>query len=218
MSDNSSKLIIYKGPSMNPTLRNADLLEVIPYGDRKIRRGDVITFMPLNAEISITHRIISVDVRGVRTLGDNNSGADAGYIQPENIIGRVVYAKRNKRRLCVYGGIRGRIYAIAIRSVRRIRIRLRSVIILLRPIYLYICRSKTLRKFIPAKTDLKIFSFSRPNGTELHLFWGHRIIGRLAPGASQWHIKVPFRLFVDVDSLPKCRDEVTSPLQNRINT
>jgi signal peptidase I len=203
---------------MNPTLRNADLLEVVPYDDRKIRRGDVITFMPLNAEISITHRIISVDVRGVRTLGDNNSTADPGYIQPDNIIGRVVYAKRNKRQLCVYGGREGRIYAIVIRSIRRIKIRLRTVLILLRPIYLYICRSKTLRKFIPAKTDLKIFSFSRPNGIELHLFWGHRIIGRLAPGASQWHIKVPFRLFIDVDSLPKCRDEVTSPLQNRINT
>ena len=202
---------------MNPTLRNADLLEVVPYDDRKIRRGDVITFTQLKGEFSVTHRIISVDTRGVRTLGDNNSIADAGYIQPKDIIGCVVYARRNKRRICIYGGTVGQIYAIVIRLIRRIKIRLRIVLILLRPIYLYLCRSKALRKCISAKTDLRIFSFSRPNGIELQLFWGSRIIGRLAPGASQWHIKVPFRLFVDVDSLPKC-DEITEKSKFAANT
>jgi len=212
MNDMLSKLIIYKGPSMNPTFKDADLLEVIPYDGRKIRCGDVITFMPSDAEISITHRVISVSEKGVRTLGDNNSYIDKGYIQPNEIIGRVVNTRRNNRQLYVYNGTMGRVYVIIIRSIRRIKITFRPILWLFRPIYLYLCHLGIFRKCIPFKTELKIFSFSRPNGVELQLFWGRRIIGRLLPGASQWHIKVPYRLFVDVTSLPKLEKDQVADL------
>ncbi len=203
MSNSLSNFIIYKGPSMNPTFKNADLLEVVPYDRRKIKRGDVITFMPLNSEISITHRVISVCEEGVRTLGDNNNNVDEGYVQPKDIVGCVIHARRNGRQLYIYNGMMGRIYSVIIRSIRRIKIMFRPIRVILRTIYLYTCRSGLFRKYIPLKTDLRIFSFSRPNGIELQLFWGNRIIGRLAPGALQWHIKPPYKLFVDVASLPK---------------
>jgi len=207
MSDMLSKIIIYKGPSMNPTFKDADILEIMPYDERKIRCGDVITFMPLNGEFSITHRVISISEKGIRTLGDNNSNIDEGYIQPKNILGRVVKARRNYKKLYVYNGTTGRIYAIIIRSIRRIKIRLRPVRMPVRFIYLLLCRSGLFRKCIPSETEFKIFSFSRPKGIELQLYWGRRIIGRLAPGSSHWHIKVPFRLFIDVASLPKYEKE-----------
>lgn len=192
---------------MNPTFRDADILEIIPYDGKKIRRGDVITFMPLDGEFSITHRVISVSKEGVRTLGDNNSHIDEGYIQPKNILGCVVNARRDNKKLHVYNGMMGRIYAIIIRSARRIRIRLRPLRMPVRFIYLLLCRSGLFRKFIPSETEFKIFSFSRPNGTELQLYWGRRIIGHLTPGSSRWHIKVPFRLFIDVASLPQYEKE-----------
>lgn len=207
MSDTLSKIIIYKGPSMNPTFKDADILEIIPYDERKIRCGDVITFMPLNGKFSITHRIISISEKGIRTLGDNNSNIDEGYIQPKNIRGRVVKARRNYKKLHVYNGMMGRIYAIIIRSIRLIKIRLRPVRMPVRFIYLLLCRSGLFRKCIPSETEFKIFSFSRPKGIELQLYWGRRIIGRLIPGSSHWHIKVPFKLFIDVASLPKYEKE-----------
>ena len=207
MSDMLSKIIIYKGPSMNPTFKDADILEIIPYDERKIRCGDVITFMPLNGEFSITHRVISISDKGIRTLGDNNSNIDEGYIQPKNILGRVIKARRNYKKLYVYNGMMGRIYAIIIRSIRRIKIWLRPLHMPVRFVYLLLCRSGLFRKCIPSETELKIFSFSRPKGIELQLYWGSRIIGRLAPGSSRWHIKVPFRLFIDVASLPRYEKE-----------
>jgi len=203
MSDSRSKIVIYKGPSMNPTFKNADILEVVPYNERKVKRGDVITFMPLNGEISITHRVISVNAKGVRTLGDNNSNVDEGYIQPKDIIGHVIYAQRSNRRLYVCNGMLGRLYAIVIRLIRQVNFRHKRVLILLRPIYLYLCRLGIFRWCISPEKKLKVFSFTRPNGVELQLIWGRRIIGRLAPGASQWSIKIPFRLFIDVELLPK---------------
>jgi signal peptidase I len=207
MSDMLSKIIIYKGPSMNPTFKDADILEIIPYDGKKIKCGDVITFMPLDGEFSITHRVIAVSKEGVRTLGDNNTYIDEGYIQPKNVIGCVVNARRDNKKIRVYNGMMGRIYAIIIRSVRRVRMRLHPLRMLVRFIYLLLCRSGLFRKCIPSETEFKVFSFSRPNGTELQLYWGRRMVGFLAPGSDRWHIKVPFRLFIDVASLPQYKKE-----------
>jgi hypothetical protein len=40
-------------------------------------------------------------------------------------------------------------------------------------------------------------------GKELQLLMGRRVIGRWLPGMSRWHIRRPFRLFVDEASLPE---------------
>lgn len=45
--------------------------------------------------------------------------------------------------------------------------------------------------------------WKRPQGTELQLVWGRRVIGRRHPGRVRWHIRRPFLLFVDKATLPK---------------
>ena len=43
----------------------------------------------------------------------------------------------------------------------------------------------------------RVISFNRPEGIELKLFIGHRVIGWLLPGKKERHIRRPFRVFVD---------------------
>ena len=40
----------YVGPSMNPTLREPEMMEVLPYDSRPLRVGDVAFFLPPEAE------------------------------------------------------------------------------------------------------------------------------------------------------------------------
>lgn len=85
----------YRGPSMNPTLRFPDLLYVLPYNEkRKIRCGDVIVFPSPCLNRNITPRVVSIDMQGIRTRGDNNVSIDDFVTAPSDVIGRVVYARK----------------------------------------------------------------------------------------------------------------------------
>ena len=78
----------YTGPSMNPTLREPELMEVVPYGKRAVRCGDVILFRSPGGGQSVVHRVTRVTPDGIRTRGDNNRSEDAYSLQPAHIIGR----------------------------------------------------------------------------------------------------------------------------------
>jgi hypothetical protein len=49
----------------------------------------------------------------------------------------------------------------------------------------------------------RVISFNREAGTELQLVMGQRVIGRRLEGKTRWHIRRPFRLFVDEEALPE---------------
>ena len=51
---------IHSGQSMNPVLLESDLLEVVPYYERKIHIGDVIFFIPPKREYPVIHRITHI--------------------------------------------------------------------------------------------------------------------------------------------------------------
>ncbi len=183
---------------MNPTLKNLDILEVVPYDGKEVKKGDVITFMSPMCERSITHRVISVDSRGARTLGDNNKHVDADFRQPEDIIGKVVSAKRKKRHLTIYGGNMGRIYATWIRFIRRIRIGFWRFLLIFRPVYYCVCqKSSSLMKYAPPELQPKVLIFTRGNVIEQQIVMGKKVIGRLSNNGHRWQIKPPFRLFVN---------------------
>jgi signal peptidase I len=52
--------ITYSGPSMNPTLKSGDLLEVAPYSGRTIQRGDVILFYREEEDRKIVHDAVTL--------------------------------------------------------------------------------------------------------------------------------------------------------------
>ncbi len=190
----------YTGHSMNPLLKTGYLLKVIPYDGRKIRCGDVIVFLsPQENNLRIAHRVISINSQEIKTKGDNNRNVDFVSLTPEDIVGRAVYAQRGNRRLNLYGGLIGQLFAIAVRISRSLDF---LASLFLRDPYHRLAQSGIFRRWRPAWMETRIFSFNRPSGTELQLLMGKRVIGRRRPAQTQWQIQRPFRLFVDVSALP----------------
>jgi signal peptidase I len=86
--------VVYTGPSMNPTLRQPDLLIVVPYADRPVRPGDVIYCRSPEDGREVVHRVVCVVPDGIRTRGDNNPIDDPYLLQVADVAGRVVAARR----------------------------------------------------------------------------------------------------------------------------
>ncbi len=194
----SKKLMIYTGPSMNPTLKDGDGLHLVSYQGRKIQPGDVIVFLSPEKDRKITHRVVSNNGQGIRTQGDNNSRVDSGILKPEHILGRVVFAQRRDRKIRVLGGVMGQFYALLIREMHIIDSWISS---LLRPIYYQLARSGIFKRWAPIQKRIRIISYARSGGAERQLLLGRQLIGQLLPRKDRWQIKRPFRLFIDEECL-----------------
>jgi signal peptidase I len=194
------KTINYWGCSMNPTLKSGDGLEVVPWAGTKIRCGDVIVFFSPEGCQKITHRVISVNSKGVRTRGDNNKSVDPWVLTPVSIIGRVVYAQRGNKRRKVFGGPTGQLCAVGGRARKVLDMWVTS---LLHHPYHWMVRIGILGRLIQRQIKLKVISLNRPEGIELQLLMGRRVIGRLLRGRKKWYIQRPFRLFLDESTLPE---------------
>jgi len=203
VSTSEAVSLFYKGPSMNPVLKTPDILHLIPYGEKQIRPGDVIVFIPPGGDTKVVHRVVSADAQGIRTKGDNNKGADQWLLQQADIIGRLVRIERGGRQLPVYGGTLGKIQASIAKSIRIVQSGMRQLFV---PIYRGLARSGALKTWVSARMKTKVISFAREEGTELQLVIGSRVIGRRPPGKTYWLIRRPFLLFIDDTSLPSVPD------------
>jgi len=190
----------FTGSSMKPSLKPGDGLRVHPYGDRKIRIGDVVVVCPPEREQHVVHRVVSVDSHGIRTRGDNNNNTDAWVLCAEDIIGRVVCVNRKNRSKTIYGGLLGRVYASGLKAIKQIDL---TVSRILHPVYHRFASSGIFRNLLPQQLKTHILCFKRANGIEMQLLMGRWVIGRQLTGRDRWHIQRPFRLFVDEASLPK---------------
>lgn len=198
MINQLDKLNNYSGPSMNPTLKGGDGLIVLPYNNEKIRCGDVITFKLQDRDHNIVHRVVKVDNQGIYTKGDNNNKVDKWIITPDDLIGRVVSIKRENRELPISGGLRGRVYGFFITLYNIFRKKIPTI---LHPIYHAMADTGIFRKLLPL-SNTRLLSIKRPDGIELQLVKGRKIIARRLPKTDQWQIKKPYRLFMDAKQLP----------------
>ena len=196
---NNSNSFNYNGPSMNPNLKAGDQLRVVPYANRSIRVGDVVVFQAPEGNRHVIHRVVSVDSRGVRTRGDNNNKTDSWILRPEEIKGRVDSALRGAKKIPIHGGRRGMMYASALRSIKRANLTISRI---LHPAYHRLAESGIFRRAMPFRARSRVLCFTRPKGIEMQLHIGPWIIGRHLPGQNYWHIKRPFKLFIDEYSLP----------------
>jgi signal peptidase len=184
---------------MNPALKAGDGLFVVPYKNRKVRIGDVVVFRDFEGKYNIVHRVVAVDSRGITTKGDNNIDLDPWVLLPDDIIGRVVSVQRNSKTVTIRGGIWGRMFAAAFRTIKQVNLLVSKIF---HPVYHWFARSGILIKFNWLLPRLHVLSFSRPEGREFQLLMGNRVIGRCLPGKDHWQIAPPLRLFVDEASLP----------------
>lgn len=192
--------LFYRGSSMSPTLKSGALLDIVPYRGRSVQCGDVIAFYPPHEKGPVVHRVVSRDAQAIRTRGDATSAPDPYVLNPENIIGQVVYAHTGRMKRRIQGGRLGR----AIGQWMRIRGALKKELAVpLRSVYRLLGRSGIFRIWIPARLRPRILAFNQPGGKELHLFMGRGLIGRLPVGEASWQIEPPYRLFVDELDLPR---------------
>jgi signal peptidase len=195
-----SSFVMYTGPSMNPTLRQGDLLTVVPYEGRAVQRGDVIYFDPPGGERKVVHRVVRVTPQGVRTRGDNNSADDPYLLQASDIIGQVVAAQRGSRRRLIAGGWRGQ-FVMHWNRPRRLAFRLSAR--LLHGVYHGLAETGVFRRLLPPGLRPRLVTFEARHQKYLKLMMGGRVVGQYDTRQEQWHIQRPFRLFVDESTLPR---------------
>ena len=82
-----SQFIIVSG-SMSGTIDEGDMVITCKADSYKV--GDIITFIPDNEEVPVTHRIVLIDGDKIYTKGDAMSSADLLPITQNNILGKVV--------------------------------------------------------------------------------------------------------------------------------
>jgi len=185
----------YNGPSMQPILKPGDRLHISPCSETDLRIGDVVVFQIGDAQ-KIVHRVVEKHITGVRTRGDNNSNIDPDILEISDIEGRVISIKRQDRIIKIQGGLKGRITGFLLRIKTRIDAEVSKR---LHSFYHRISKSGILTRLL----FIRIISFNRDNGVETQLLWRGKVIGRCLAGDNEWKIKRPYKLFVDVEALPK---------------
>lgn len=193
------KPFVYKGPSMNPTLKAPDVLEVIPYENRPIEVGDVIVFFSKPKNYYITHRVCTVTDKGILTKGDNNDQIDPWLLSPAEITGQVVSAIRGSRQLEIYNGRKGQILLFYFRTLRFIR---KTVSKRLNPFYNALARSGIFYPFANLFGKPHLFKFERYGQPELKLVLGRMVVGQFMRDKNKWRIRPPFKILIDQLKLP----------------
>ncbi len=189
----------YVGPSMNPTLREPALLEVEPYGNRPVRVGDVIFYLPPASDQPVVHRVVRVTPAGLCTQGDNNVREDAYRLHPENIQGQVVAVRRGLKRRRIAGGRRGRLTGSVLRGGTSL---CRSVLPVLHPLYQALSRRGGIARLLPTPFRPRVVVFHTQKRDQYQLLLGRRVIGRYDESRQQWQIQRPFDLLVEESTLP----------------
>lgn len=195
--------VAYIGPSMNPTLREPETMEILPYDGRPVRVGDVVLFLPPNADQSVVHRVVRATPAGISTRGDNNTHEDALLLQIENIQGQVVAAWRGQNRRKIAGGWQGRLIS---RWFRWRGVLDRGVSPLLHPPYQALFRRGWIARWMPAPLRPRVIVFHVRGRDQFQLLLGRRIIGRYDDFRRRWQIQRPFHLLVDGRTLPGQQD------------
>ncbi|MBN2198491.1 MAG: signal peptidase I [Candidatus Aminicenantes bacterium] len=200
-----------RGPSMLPTIKTGDLLVVEPYASRPVRRGDIVVFRVPDGGRLIAHRVASVTKTGLRIRGDNNNLTDPWTPAIKDILGRVVRRERNRSVRSLSGGARGDLYA---RAARALSAALRVLMRMFRPSYRWASERNVVRSLMPFDLKTRILAVKRPRGTELQLLAGKRMIARRPAGTETWLVRRPYKLLINVRSLP---DTVDSALSGRLS-
>jgi hypothetical protein len=192
----------YVGPSMNPTLREPEIMEIMPYGSTPLRVGDVVFFLPPETDHLVVHRIIRVTPAGISTLGDNNTQEDTLLLQPKSIKGQVVAAWRGQKRRKIEGGYQGRLTSRWLHCRRTLD---HGLSLLLHPLYQALSHWGLIAWVLPASFRPRVVVFHARGRDQFQLLLGQHIIGRYDEQRQLWQIQRPFQLFVDERALPRQR-------------
>ena len=196
------------GSSMNPTLCDPEIMEILPYDNRSVHVGDVVFFLPPETDQPVVHRIIRVTHAGIFTRGDNNAQEDILLLQSKDIKGQVVAAWRGQKRRTIAGGVQGHLIS---RWLYWRRILDPGLSQLLHPFYHALSHMQLIAWLLPAPFRPRVVVFHTRGQDQFQLLFKQHIIGRYDERRHQWQIQRPFRLFVDGKLL------LTYPDKNLLN-
>jgi signal peptidase I len=190
--------IICNGPSMRPTILPGDKIEVQETDFNKLTPGDIIIYNnPDDIRLNIIHRIIKRDADSLTTRGDNNSHIDPYKVRPEHLPLKVRSIQRGNHKIKVSCGGKG-LFIHRIRLAQRIARVFKSKY--LNPIYVFIANTGIFYIFgFIFKTEVR--KFKRPANIEYQLFSGKKRIGKFDAKTQKWHLKFPWRLFINPSKL-----------------
>lgn len=196
-------LVVYRGPSMLPTLREPQLMVIEPYDGRPIRRGDIILFTVPDQELQVVHRVVGVSGDALLTCGDNNRYPDQAPVRRQQIVGRVTAVWEGRRRRAIRGGRLGLVQAWLVRR------RQRFFAVLARPVRLAYVFSVWvgLQRALPQCLRLRLLSFAGDDGMRHYLTFAGRIVGRYDPERRAWQVRYPYLFLVD----PEAVDAAVAP-------
>ncbi len=201
----------YIGPSMKPLLKTGDGLifnSDIIFED--LRQGDVICFKSPTDGIHVIHRIVAFNPEGLITRGDNNLANDTDPVTPEMNPVLLTNIRRGSKTLVIHGGTLG----IAIHWKNQMR----------RMIFFHFISPliSTLRRITGSQSNIKLLyrlclldkkilvsEFNRNGKIECLLISGRRKIGHMKDDG-KWHIRIPWRFFIDPKKLVKNEDRIYS--------
>ena len=189
--------LLYSGISMNPLMREGDVLLIVPYDGQEIRVGDVVAFPHPETPRKVIHRVVAVGSEGIRTKGDNTAAVDDWLLKPADLLGKVTAIQRQERTLPVPQTVPASLYLLKGRhwldgTISR----------LLRPVYHRLAQSGLFQGRLAAWMKPELIYLPRAEGLEWQLWLGKFLIGRKKSDQPRWVIRRPFRLFVDEASLP----------------
>ena len=212
-SDITGDEITYLGMSMYPTFIDGDRLIV----DREspIRRGDIIVYPEPGGTRYIIHRIVHITGDVVRTAGDNNQHPDSYVLDLRDIIGKVIQMRRLDMTSSIRGGLFGRLhfrYAVSIRS------RIHTLFVPGKPLHGLLARGVVLGHLFTPYLDIRPVVLIKDGKTEIRLFLNNHYAGVRKGADRPWHIRAPFRLFIDPDQLPEYGVIVREAMEKEIRT
>jgi len=181
-------------PSMYPTLQAGDGIELYTYkAPSEMRVGDVIVYPHPNGSVDVVHRIIRINPDGVITRGDNNNKIDPYTVSFDDIIGKVIAAKRRDRYLCIRGGRTG----FLIHRLMLLRKYTRPWVLLpFRMVSNAVAAWGVLNVFHSA-LNLQIVRVRRNHRDQCILVSGNRAVCRQLADTVEWQIRFPYKLFVN---------------------
>jgi len=185
--------VIYTGPSMNPTLRQGDIVEIISAEKTVIIPGDIIYFLN-QKNTRVIHRVIKHTENGYITKGDNNKEVDSTCVTPDQIIGKVISVHRKEAQYTVHGGMLGRATAVLF-SLRKKALMLIGLFV--RDAYYFLIDTGFIQRYIPSYLKPKHVLFQTKADTyhqKLILF--QKEIGRYDTCSGTWKILPPFGLLI----------------------
>jgi signal peptidase I len=193
-SNNKSIFFVHVNCSMNPTLWEKDILEVVPYNKKNdIRIGDVIVFASPIDETIIAHRVIAIFEEGICTKGDNNGAEDPWRLGAEAIFGKVVVAFRNKEHHIILGGMAGLLIAGWSNKNQKIK---SKAIRHLYPVYQFALKIDLFKNCGSKFIKPKVAVFKEKGKSKMVLLSGSRVIGRYNEESGEWNINYIYRFFV----------------------